>query len=332
MKQMKSDLGTNKPADTYFALGGADLRRARDQRPYLAVVLADKTGQINGYIWDDPEGIADRLREATYVHVQGNTKMHNGKLILSIEYIQPAAEEEIDIHDFLEVVPGGVDLWMSRLHEQTELITDRNCRALVDSFLADAHFHEDFRHAPAAITVHHNYVGGLVEHSVNTMSHAVHMSEKYPSLLDRDLLLTGSLLHDVGKTKEINGGISRSYSTEGKLHGHIALGFLMLHEKIGALKGFPSEIGLLLKHMILSHHGSLEFGSPVKPATAEALALHHIENLDAKLNHLYGHFKDTTPDDTWSQYDRFLGSEICRMKFKKNLMPTYTEEALTGGL
>lgn len=176
-----------------------------------------------------------------YVYVQGIAKTHNSALIISIEYIRPAAEEEIDVNDFLEVVPGGVDIWMDRLHDHIELIKDVNCRALVCAFL--------------------------------------------------------------------------------------------MEEKICLIKGFPAELGLLLKHMIFSHHGSLEFGSPVRPATPEALALHHIENLDAKMNHLYCFFKDSSPDDNiWSNYDKFLSTEICRMRFKKELCAERQLEAtLTEG-
>lgn len=333
MKQMKSDLKAYETVNTFFALSSSGLRKARDQRSYLALNLTDKSGQINGYVWDNPEEAADNLRGAMYVYVQGMAKTHNGTLIISIEYIRPAGEEEIDVNDFLEVVPGGVDLWMDRLHDHIELIKDVNCKSIVHAFLADCRFFEDFKMSPAGMTVHHNYVGGLLEHTVNTMSHAVHMSGKYPALLDRDLLLTGSFLHDIGKLREMTGGTVTRYTTEGKLLGHILMGLLMMEEKLCPMKGFPAELGLLLKHMILSHHGSLEFGSPVRPATPEALALHHIENLDAKMNHLYCYLKDSPPDNTWSTYDKFLSTEICRMKFKKEIPDEpATEGALMGGL
>jgi 3'-5' exoribonuclease len=314
---MRSDLKAYEPVDTFFALRSSDLRKAKDERHYLAVSLSDKTGQITGYIWDNPEEIADRLRGKTYVYVQGLAKIHNSALILSIEHLRSALDEEIEIDDFLEVVPGGIDLWTERLHNHIELIRDTNCRALVNAFLDDCNIFEDLKISPAGLTVHHNYVGGLVEHTTNTMSHALHMSDKYPGLLDRDLLLTGSFLHDLGKLKELSGGAARAYTTAGKLLGHISMGYLMVEEKIHLIKGFPSDLGLLLKHMILSHHGSLEFGSPIKPATPEALALHLIENLDAKLNHLYCHLENCQPEQEWAAFDRLLSTEICRIKYKK---------------
>lgn len=331
MKQMKADLKAHDRIDTFFAVRSSDLRKARDGRNYLAMNLADRSGQISGYVWDNPEEAADHLRDAMYVYVQGMAKTHNSGLIMSIEYIRPAAEEEIDVNDFLDVVPGGVDIWMDRLHDHIGLIKDANCRALVCAFLDDHNFLEDFKISPAGMIIHHSYVGGLLEHTVNTMSHAVHMSEKYPALLDRDMLLTGAFLHDIGKLKEMTRGIVTRYTTEGKLLGHILMGLLMMEEKICLMKEFPAELGLLLKHMIFSHHGNMEFGSPVRPATPEALALHHIENLDAKMNHLYCFLKDS-PDNIWSNYDKFLSTEICRMRFKKELCAErQLEETLTGG-
>ena len=166
-----------------------------------------------------------------------------------------------------------------------------------------------------------------MEHTVNTMSHAVHMSEQYSGLMDRDLLLTGSFIHDIGKLKEMTGGVSRGYTTEGKLLGHVAMGCLMLEEKLSALREIPADLGLLLKHMVLSHHGSLEFGSPVKPATPEALALHYIDNLDAKMNHLSCFLKDCDQENPWSSFDRHFGVEMYRGRPVKSLMEHLREAA-----
>ena len=317
MKQMKSDLRAYEPVDTFFALKGADLRRARDDRRYLALSLADKSGLINGYLWEDPEDAADCLRGLTYVHVRGMAKMHNGNLILAIERVRPAESDEIDVKDFVETVPGGIDLWMERLLGHVQFIEDRNCLALVRAFLADQLIIDKLKISPAGLSIHHNYAGGLLEHTTNTMSHALYISGKYPALLDKDLLLTGSFLHDMGKIKEISSGAAGGYTTEGKLLGHISLGFAMAEEKIDLIKEFPIDLGLLIKHMILSHHGSLEFGSPVRPKTPEALALHFIENTDAKMNHFYCFLRDFPQDAVWSNFDKSLDTELCMLRFRK---------------
>ncbi|MDA8091910.1 MAG: HD domain-containing protein [Nitrospiraceae bacterium] len=314
---MKSDLQAFGPVETFFALRGADLRRARDNRCYLALSLFDKSGQINGYLWDDPEESAERLKGVLYVRAQGMAKPHNGNLILSIENIRPARDEEVDLNDLIETVPGGTAFWMKKLLEHVELIEDRNCRALVQSFLDDPKIFEALKVSPAGLSIHHSYAGGLMEHTTNTMSHALYMADKYPALLDKDLLLAGSFLHDMGKLREMLIGATGGYTTEGKLIGHISIGLLMLEEKIRLIKEFPAELSLLIKHMILSHHGSLEFGSPVRPATPEALALHFIENMDAKMNHFYCFLRDVPPDAAWSNYDKSLNTEICMMRFGK---------------
>ncbi len=331
MKQLKSDLKASDRVDTFFALGSAELRNAKNQKVYLTVTLSDKTGQINGYVWNNPEETKARLNGITYVHVKGTAKGYNGTLNIQIESVKPAADKEIDVNDFLQVVPGGIELWEERLYDHIGLVRDSNCDTLICSFISDVQFFESFKLSPAGLTVHHNYTGGLLEHSVNTMSHAVHMVEHYPGLLDRDLLLTGSLLHDIGKVRAITGSITRAYTTEGKLMGHIAIGLIMLEEKLRDIKELPAETGLLLKHMILAHHGSLEFGSPVKPATPEALALHHIENTDAKMNHLHGLLKDSDPEQAWSSYDKYFATEMYQRKPLKEAMDQVREMAELAG-
>ncbi|MDA8085392.1 MAG: HD domain-containing protein [Nitrospiraceae bacterium] len=323
---MKSDLRAYEPVDTFFALKSADLRRARDDRRYLALSLADKSGQINGYLWEEPEDAADRLRGTTYVRVSGLTKVYNGSLMLAIERIRVAGDDEVDVKDFIETVPGGIDLWMERLLGHVELIEDRNCLALVRAFLADQLITDKLKISPAGLSIHHNYAGGLLEHTTNTMSHALYISGKYPALLDKDLMLTGSFLHDMGKIKEISAGAAGGYTTEGKLLGHISLGFAMAEGKIDIIKGFPTDLGLLIKHMILSHHGSLEFGSPVRPKTPEALALHFIENTDAKMNHFYCFLRDVPQDAVWSNFDKSLNTEICMMRFRKETNELLSQE------
>jgi len=328
MKQMKTELKASDKVDTFFALGSVELRNAKNQKVYLTVILSDKSGQISGYVWNNPEETAARLSGAGYVHVKGTAKTYNGALNIQIDFIKPAADDEIDVADFRQVVPGGIELWEQRLYDHIGLVRDSNCDTLLCSFISDVQFFEAFKLSPAGLMVHHIYTGGLLEHSVNTMSHAVHMAEHYPGLLDRDLLLTGSLLHDIGKVRAITGNITKAYTTEGKLMGHISIGLIMLEEKLRQIKEFPAETGLMLKHMILSHHGSLEFGSPVKPATPEAVALHHIENTDAKMNHLYGLFRDSDPEREWSSYDKYFATEIYQRKPLKETIDQVREMAL----
>lgn len=178
---------------------------------------------------------------------------------------------------------------------------------------------ELFLTSPGGISIHHNYIGGLLEHTVGIMAQATLYADMHPALLDKDLLLTGAFLHDIGKTREIYWEIARERTTEGKLLGHIAIGLSLLEEKLRNLKSFPADLALLLKHLILSHHGTLEWGSPVRPSPAEAIVLHLLDNLDAKVNHLYCHLGISDPEAEWSPYDKVLNTEIYQKKFQKQI-------------
>jgi 3'-5' exoribonuclease len=325
---MRKDILPNERITTFFALESMELRQSRNLRHFLVLNLHDKTGGIRGYLWNEPVESATLLKEKSFVKVRGITKILNGSLAIEIEKIRMAEKHEVDLKDFLEIVPGGIDYWHRKLLEQISLIKDSSCKKLVDSFLEDTVFLENFLSTPGGISVHHNYIGGLLEHTVNTMCQAAFIADMHPGLIDKDMLLTGAFLHDIGKTREMHYEIAREYTTEGKLLGHVTLGFSMVNEKISRLDSFPEELAMLLKHMILSHHGELEHGSPVRPATPEALMLHLIENMDAKLNHLYCHLKHSNPENPWSPYDRYLNTEIYQKKHKK----THQREIVEVGI
>ena len=241
--------------------------------------------------------------------------MFNGSLTLKVEKIRQAQKEETDLRDFLETVPGGISLWHQRLVKAVGTIQDPHCRGLIDAFLSDTGFLELFITAPGGITIHHNYVGGLMEHTVCAMEMVSAVADRHPALLDRDQLTTAAFLHDIGKIREIYWEIAREYTTEGKLLGHIILGIMILEEKLSSLRDFPADLANRLRHMIASHHGSLAHGSPVKPSTAEALVLHHVEALDARINHLYRHLGCSDPEREWTGYDRILETEIYQKKY-----------------
>ncbi len=317
MKLMKKDIKANERVTTFFALESMCLRKSKTQNNYLVVDLYDRSGRIKGYLWNDPVEMAASLREKSYVKVQGISKVVNDSVVLDIERIRAVGKGEVDICDFLDVVPGGIDHWHKRLLATIESVSDLNCRRLISSFLNDESFLEQFITSPGGLSVHHNYVGGLLEHTVSTMEQALSAADRHEGLLDRDLLLTASFIQDIGKTREILWEIAREYTTEGKLLAHIAIGLIMLDEKLASLSGFPADLSLLLRHMLLSHHGSLEYGSPVVPATPEAVALNLIENTDAKINHLYCHLGNSNPDDAWSHFDRFLGTNLYQRKYPK---------------
>ena len=312
MKQMVNELIENTEVTSYFALRSLELRKSRKENYYLVLTLADRTGSVRGYCWKDATGVAETLKEKPFVKVRGIVKTVNNSLAVDIEKIRPAESEEVEMADILEVVPEGVLYWQKRLHEAVKLIKDPDCLRLCRSFLWDLDFMSRFVKSPGGVTVHHAYIGGLMQHTVCGMELTASLSDKYPGLIDRDKAVTGAFLHDIGKTRELRYETVREYTTEGKLLGHILIGITMIEEKIAALNGFPEDLALDLKHMIISHHGEPDYGSPVRPATPEALALHMIDNADAKLNHLHGHLRNSSPDSLWSGFDRILGTEVYR--------------------
>lgn len=315
---MKKDLKSNEQLTTFFVLESSQIRKSKKTgKNFLALTLQDKTGNITGYLWNDPIETAAALQDKSFVKVKGHASSYNGSLIINVERIRKAEKHEVDLRDFLEVVPEGVDFWQTELLKSVELIKEVNCRRIVHEFLRDEGFMELFLTSPGGVSVHHSYIGGLLEHTAGIMAQASLYADRHPALLDKDLLLTGAFLHDVGKTREIYWELTREYTSEGKLLGHIAIGLSMLEEKLRNLSGFPDDLAMLLKHMILSHHGTLEWGSPVRPTPPEALVLHLLDNLDAKVNHLYCYMGISDPRAEWSPFDKVLNTEIYQKKFEK---------------
>ncbi|MBA4391731.1 MAG: hypothetical protein C0399_12460 [Syntrophus sp. (in: bacteria)] len=315
MKLMKKDIRPNTQVTTFFALESMQLKKAKSGNNYLVLGLHDKTGRINGYLWEEAVEMADTLKEKTIVKVRGVADTHNGSITLRVDRVRKAEKDEVDLGDFLEVVPGGLGLWHEKLLRIVETLDDIHCKRLINAFLEDEGFLELFITSPGGLSVHHNYVGGLLEHTVSSMEMVSAMAERHPALIDRDQVITGAFLHDIGKTREIYWEIGREYTTEGKLFGHILIGTMMFQEKIAAMKNFPVDLANRLCHMIASHHGTLEHGSPVKPSTPEAITLHMMEAYDARINHLYRHMGNADPEKDWSPYDRILETEIYQKKY-----------------
>jgi 3'-5' exoribonuclease len=317
MKIMKKDIRANDQVTTFFALESMRLKTSRNKNNYLELYFHDRTGKIKGYLWNDPVIASAVLKEKTIVKVKANVSLYNDSLILNVEKIRQATKDEFDMNDFMEVVAEGIQHWQERLTLAVGEIKESNCRRLIDSFLQNEAFMTTFSEAPGGVSIHHGYGGGLLEHTVMIMEQGLHIAQKQPALLDQELLLTGAFLHDIGKTKELFWDIGREYTTEGKLMGHIAIGIMMLEEKLTAMPDFPKDLALLLRHMILSHHGSLEFGSPVRPATPEALVLSLLDNTDAKINHVYNQLANISPNETWSGFDKVLETSLYQRKYER---------------
>ncbi len=290
MRRFVKHLADGEAIEEVFLVTDKQLRANRNGNLYLQVDLADRTGTINARQWNAGEPVFRSFDVGDFLQVRGKVQMFQGTLQIILNGVERVQPEKVglDLGDFLPHTPHDVDELLRRLRGILMKLTNPHLRALVECFLMDADFVRDFCHAPAGIRNHHAYLGGLLEHVVTLLDGAERLLPLYPHL-DRDLVLMGVFLHDIGKVRELTYGRSFGYSDEGQLIGHLVIGVEMLNEqaaKVPDLTGepFPHELLLRLKHMVVSHHGTYEFGSPKLPMTPEAIALHYLDNFDAKVH------------------------------------------------
>jgi 3'-5' exoribonuclease len=272
--------------------------------PFLSITLSDRTGDLEARVWERAEELTRVFNEGDIVDIEGYASAYRGQLQLTLTELRPVEGiEEPSI--FIEVTKEDVTKMMTQLREVLRGIGQPQIRALVEKFLADRHFIALFKKAPAAKSFHHSYIGGLLEHTLSVCRMARLVADHYPDL-DGDFLLAGAFLHDIGKVKELRFGGLIDYTDEGRLIGHLTLGAAMLDEKLADLDGFPEEVSLRLKHLILSHHGEHEFGSPKRPKFLEAFALHMIDDLDAKINGLTRFMERDRQEGNWTDFNRLF--------------------------
>ena len=296
------DYRPGEPVDEVFLLAKRELKTAKSGSYYLALTVCDRTGSLECRMWDASPTLYEAVREDSFVRIKGKAETYNNQLQFSIRSISVADAANLNLEDFLPQSKRPPQEMMAELKAILEQVEDKDYRALCEAFLTDKDFVKAFRTAPAAIRYHHAYLGGLLEHTLNVAKLALAILPYYP-ILRKDLLLTGVFLHDVGKTQELRFDKTFSYSDAGQLLGHVVLGSMIVDEKAGTVKDFPKEKLDLLVHCILSHHGAYEFGSPKLPMTPEAMAVHYLDNLDAKLKD----FATTVEEDVqsrsnWTEY------------------------------
>ncbi|HVC48283.1 MAG TPA: OB-fold nucleic acid binding domain-containing protein [Terracidiphilus sp.] len=276
--------------DGFFLLLSTQQRTTRTGKPYLNLTLADKTGQLEARVWDpaDPR-IARDLVRGDLVKARGSVSRFEDRLQMKVEQIRKAAPTEADRADMLPATKLDVDeLWQTLLGF-VDSFTEPHLQHLLKTILGDPALARAYREAPAARQLHHAWLGGLLEHVVSLLTLADRVAPHYP-LLERDLLLTGVILHDIGKTAELAWESGFEYTIEGTLLGHIHMGVALVEKTIDGLPDFPARLRTLVVHLILSHHGKLEFGSPKLPMIPEALVLNFLDDLDAKMQAVAGEF------------------------------------------
>ncbi|MCE9545332.1 MAG: HD domain-containing protein [Planctomycetia bacterium] len=284
---------------------------------YLQLELSDRSGSINARMWNASEEIARRFDNGDYVRVEGSTQLFQGAMQLIATRINKAPADAIDEADFVRISSADTDKLARRLAEILRGLTNPHLAALAEAYLVDESFMSRFVSAPAGVKNHHAHRGGLLEHVVNLMEIVLAIAGRYPQI-DRDLMLMGAFLHDAGKIDELTYERDFGYSDHGQLLGHIVLAIEQLPAKLAEaerLSGepLPPELVLRLKHLIVSHHGSNEFGSPTVPMTLEAIALHHLDNLDAKIHHFQQLLRDDlNVESHWTQYHPNIGRKLYR--------------------
>lgn len=281
----------NRVFDAYFLVLSKQQRMTKSNKPYLNLILADKTGQMEARVWDpgDPR-IAREFERGDVVKVRGCVTRFDDRCQIKVDQMRKAHEGEAVQEDMLPATIFDVNELWGRLQGTIESISNPDLKRLLEALLGEPEIARAYREAPAARQLHHAWLGGLLEHVVSLLGLAEKVAEHY-QMLDRDLLLTGVILHDIGKIRELTWATGFDYSVEGVLLGHIQMGVDLVEKTIDRLPNFPPRLRTLVLHLILSHHGKLEFGSPKLPMIAEALALNFVDDFDAKMQAMASEFE-----------------------------------------
>ena len=281
-------------------------------KPYDNVILQDKTGTLDAKIWDPGSvGLAE-FEALDYVAVTGDITSFQGNLQMSIKRARKADEGEYEPKDYLPVSSKDIDAMYETLKKYIASVKNTYLNQLLNAFFADPEFEKRFKFHSAAKSVHHGFVGGLLEHTLSVTRNCDYFAKCYP-ILNRDLIVTAAIFHDIGKLEELSTFPENDYTDEGQLLGHIMIGAEQVGLKIREIEGFPVILANELKHCILAHHGELEYGSPKKPALAEAVALSFADNIDAKMETITEMFSNVPENNLeWQGYNRFMESNFRR--------------------
>ena len=307
------DIRAGDLVDDIFVLSEKTMAQKRDGNNFLNITVSDKTGNIKGVIWDRVDDISAGIASGDFVQVQGTVSEYTGILQLVVKKMASIPADSVNPSDFLPATRRDIDKMFLRLLKITASMEAEHLKKLFEAFFNDTDFVRKFKNAPAAKKMHHAYIGGLLEHTLSMALLADRIVEHY-SGVDRDLLLAGAILHDIGKIREFNYKYSIDYSDEGRLLSHIVIGIMMLDEKLEEIEEFPQDQAVLLRHMIVSHHGTREFGSPEPPKTIEAVLLNYIDEIDSKVNGIRDFMTTEDPNESWTSYHRLLGRHFYRGK------------------
>jgi 3'-5' exoribonuclease len=300
----------NKVITSSFVVAAKQIKPKKTGEPYLALTLADRSGQIEAKMWDNVEEVLEAFEQDDFVKVKGLINRYKNRFQLTIHKLRKLAESEIDFADYLPKTAKDIDQLWQTLANFVATFENPHLKSLVQAFMADPQIAGAYRNAPAAKTLHHAYIGGLLDHVVSLFRVCDLVCGNYPQI-NRDLLLTGVFLHDIGKIHELTYNRSFSYTHRGQLLGHMIIELEMLQAKLALVPGFPDELKTLVEHLIISHHGEYEFGSPKLPMFPEALMLHYLDDLDSKMEAMRSHYeRESSLDGPWTSYNASLGRPL----------------------
>jgi len=305
----------NRVITSSFVVASKQIKPKKTGELYLWLTLADKSGHLEARMWDNVAEALYAFEQNDFIKVKGLVNKYNGRFQLTIHKLRKLEESEIEFGDYLPKTEKDVgELW-ARLGEFVASFQNPHLKALLEAFMADAEIAAAYQAAPAAKTLHHAFVGGLLDHVVSLFTSCDLVARNYPQI-DRDLLLTGAFLHDIGKIHELSYQRSFAYTTRGQLLGHMIIELEMLQQKIKEVEqrrgeAFPAELKTLVEHLIISHHGEYEFGSPKLPMFPEALMLHYLDDLDSKMEAMRAHFeREAESESEWTGYNGSLGRPL----------------------
>lgn len=276
---------------------------------YLTLVLSDASGQLVGRVWEDAQAVAEQISDGQVVKLEGEVDVYLERVQVRVLRVRPARADEYDRRDFLPSSRRDPQEMLSELSSYRALITEAHLAALVDEFFTDRDFLATFAEAPATPEVHHAYLGGLLEHTLNVLQLCSTLMTLYPAI-DPNLLVAGAFLYQVGKVRELQWQMGMEYSDEGRLVGDILLSAEMIDTALRRVPDFPPELAVRLRHLVAAQNGRYEWGSPRQPQTLEAIALHHIEALDSQVNRFASLLEARALDEPWTPFDRLLGRQL----------------------
>jgi 3'-5' exoribonuclease len=300
----------NKIITSSFVVVSKQIKPKKSGEPYLALTLGDRSGQLEAKMWDNVEEVLTAFEQDDFLKVKGLVNKYKNRFQLTVHKLRKLGETEIEFSDYLPKTTKNIaELWQT-LADFVASFQNPHLKSLVEAFLSDPEIAAAYRNAPAAKTLHHAYIGGLLDHVVSLFRSCDLVCGNYPQV-NRDLLLTGAFLHDIGKIHELAYNRSFSYTTRGQLLGHMIIELEMLQAKLVLVPDFPPELKTLLEHLIISHHGEYEFGSPKLPMFPEALLLHYMDDLDSKMEAMRAHFeREADLESPWTSYNASLGRPL----------------------